>query len=159
MTYAMPLRSSSSVPAARAARRSRANVRRRCEVIEELAFVIETDDFPAVVARLQRYGGRTPLISSGKDNATFSLSSGVLLRVQLAGTKRLGPADGGLHRLEGAPEETDGRDGQACADCGRPPSRPSRSSTEHSVYNSSNPNCAKGMTKSSAPLKTPCRCW
>ena len=64
--------------------------RRRCEVIEELAFVIETDDFPAVVARLQRYGGRTPLISSGKDNATFSLSAGVLLRVQLAGTKNWG---------------------------------------------------------------------
>src|ERR1041385_8760041 len=44
-------------------------VRRRAEVIEELAFVIETDDFPAVVARLQRYGGHTPLVSSAKDNA------------------------------------------------------------------------------------------
>ena len=60
-------------------------VRRRTEVVEELVFVIETDDFPAVVARLQRYGGRTPLVSSGKDNAVFALSSGVLLQIQLAG--------------------------------------------------------------------------
>jgi len=60
-------------------------VRRRTEVIEELSFVIETGDFPAVVARLQRYGGRTPLVSSGKDDAVFALSSGVLLRLQLAG--------------------------------------------------------------------------
>ena len=50
--------------------------RRRVDVVEELVFVIETDDFPAVVARMQRYGGRTPLVSSGKDHAVFSLSSG-----------------------------------------------------------------------------------
>jgi DNA polymerase (family 10) len=65
-------------------------VRRRAEVVEELAFVIETDDFPAVVARLQRYGGRTPLVSSGKDNVVLALSSGVLLRLQLAGRKDWG---------------------------------------------------------------------
>jgi len=38
------------------------DVRRRVEVIEEAAFIVETDDFPGVVARLQRYGGRTPLV-------------------------------------------------------------------------------------------------
>jgi DNA polymerase (family 10) len=65
-------------------------VRRRTEVIDELTFVIETDDFPAVVARLERYGGRTPLVSSGKDNALFALSSGVTLRIQLAGKKNWG---------------------------------------------------------------------
>jgi DNA polymerase (family 10) len=59
--------------------------RRRVDVIEELVFVIETDDFPAVVGRMQRYGGRTPLLSSGEDHALFSLSSGILLRLQLAG--------------------------------------------------------------------------
>lgn len=58
--------------------------RRRTEVIEELVFVVETEDFPAVVTRLQRYGGRTPLVSVGKDNAVFALSSGILLRIQLA---------------------------------------------------------------------------
>src|SRR5689334_1170470 len=65
-------------------------VRRRREVIEELAFVIETDDFPSVIARLQRYGGRTPLVSSGQDRAVFALSSGVMLRIQLAGEKDWG---------------------------------------------------------------------
>jgi DNA polymerase (family X) len=51
--------------------------RRRIEVIEELAFLIDTEDFPGVVAHLQRYGGRTPLVSSGRDNAILALSSGV----------------------------------------------------------------------------------
>ena len=59
--------------------------RRRVDVVEELVFVVETDDFPAVVARMQRYGGRTPLLSSGKEHAMFSLSSGLMLRLQLAG--------------------------------------------------------------------------
>jgi DNA polymerase (family 10) len=58
-------------------------LRRRVEVVEELTFVLEGDDFSAVVARLQRYGGRTPLLSSGIDHALFSLSSGVLLRIQM----------------------------------------------------------------------------
>ena len=58
--------------------------RRRVEVVHEIVFVVETDNFPAVVSRLQRYGGRTPLIGSAKDHATLALSSGVILRVQLA---------------------------------------------------------------------------
>lgn len=61
------------------------DVRRRVEVIEDLDFVIETEDFPGVVARLQRYGGRTPLVSSAKDSAVFALSSGVMLRIRLVG--------------------------------------------------------------------------
>ncbi|HEV8147461.1 MAG TPA: PHP domain-containing protein [Bryobacteraceae bacterium] len=64
--------------------------RRRVEVIDELAFVIQTDDFPAVVSRLQRYGGRTPLVSSAKDHALFSLPSGLLLRIQLASAEDWG---------------------------------------------------------------------
>jgi len=58
--------------------------RRRVEVIEELVFVIETDDFPHVVERMQRYGGRTPLVGAGVDHASFALSSGILLRLQVA---------------------------------------------------------------------------
>jgi DNA polymerase (family 10) len=65
-------------------------VRRRVEVIEELAFVIDSEDFSGVIARMQRYGGRTPLVSSDKDNAVFALSSGVMLRIQLAGKKDWG---------------------------------------------------------------------
>jgi DNA polymerase (family 10) len=68
--------------------------RRRVEVIDELVFVIETGEFSGVVARMQRYGGRTPLISSGKDHALFSLSSGLLLRIRLASTD-----DWGFHML------------------------------------------------------------
>jgi DNA polymerase (family X) len=58
--------------------------RRRVEVIEELVFVIEADDFPKVIERMQRYGGRTPLIDAGADHASFALSSGLLLRLQRA---------------------------------------------------------------------------
>jgi DNA polymerase (family 10) len=64
--------------------------RRRVEVVEELTFVIDTDDFPAVISQLQRYGGRTPLLSSSKDHALFSLSSGILLHIQLADPKKWG---------------------------------------------------------------------
>jgi DNA polymerase (family X) len=58
--------------------------RRRVEVIEEIAFVIETDDFDRVISKLERYGGRTMLVSRGKDNAVFALSPGILLRVHVA---------------------------------------------------------------------------
>jgi DNA polymerase (family 10) len=55
--------------------------RRRVEVIEEISFLVETDDFPSVIAKLERYGGRTPLLSAENDTALFSLSSGILLRI------------------------------------------------------------------------------
>ena len=64
--------------------------RRRVEVIDELVFVIGTDNFPAVVERVRRYGGRTPMIVLGTDHALFALSSGVLLRLQVAPTKKWG---------------------------------------------------------------------
>lgn len=58
--------------------------RRRVEVIEEIVFVIEVDDFRSVISKLERYGGRTALVRSEADHAVFSLSSGILLRVHLA---------------------------------------------------------------------------
>jgi DNA polymerase (family X) len=58
--------------------------RRRVEVIGELSFLIETPDFPATIASLQRFGGRTELLSSDNDSATFKLSSGRLLRIKTA---------------------------------------------------------------------------
>jgi DNA polymerase (family 10) len=69
--------------------------RRRVEVIEELSFIVDTHDFPAVISKLERYGGRTPLVTSLKDSALFALSSGILLRVQLAGKN-----DWGLSLIE-----------------------------------------------------------
>jgi DNA polymerase (family 10) len=58
--------------------------RRRVETIEELSFIVETNDFAALIARLERYGGRTPLVASTRTSATFSLSSGVRLRIDQA---------------------------------------------------------------------------
>ncbi len=64
--------------------------RRRVDTIEELSFIVETDDFSSVVARLERYGGSTPLVASTRTSATFSLSSGVLLRIDQAAKENWG---------------------------------------------------------------------
>ena len=64
--------------------------RRRVEVIEELVFVIETDNFPLVVEQMQRYGGRTRLVDGAANHASFALSSGILLRLQVATEKDWG---------------------------------------------------------------------
>src|SRR6202020_10573 len=66
--------------------------RRRFETIEELSFIVETDDFARLIARLERYGGRTPLVAFTKTSATFSLSSGVLLRIDQAAKENWGLA-------------------------------------------------------------------
>jgi DNA polymerase (family X) len=58
--------------------------RRRVETIEELSFIVDTDNFSSLLARLEHYGGRTPLLASTGTSATFSLSSGVLLRIDQA---------------------------------------------------------------------------
>ena len=58
--------------------------RRRVEVVKEIVFVIETDDFANVVERVGCYGGRTALVDSSVDRASFALSSGIALRLQLA---------------------------------------------------------------------------
>lgn len=74
------------------ARRAQAagDYRRRVDVVEELVFLVETDDFPGMMARVARYGGRTPLLSSKADTALFALSSGIQLRLQLATRKNWG---------------------------------------------------------------------
>jgi DNA polymerase (family 10) len=64
--------------------------RRRVEVIKEISFVVETDDFPAVIDRLGRFGGRTSLVSSDKTEALFALSAGILLRVRLTAKEEWG---------------------------------------------------------------------
>jgi DNA polymerase (family X) len=64
--------------------------RRRIEVIEEIAFVIETDAFSAVVRRMQRYGGRTALLESSADSAVFALAAGITLRLRLCSARAWG---------------------------------------------------------------------
>jgi DNA polymerase (family X) len=66
--------------------------RRRVDVIDELVFIIETDDFAAVVSQLERYGGRTPLSSATRDTASYALSSGVVLRIHTASREDWGLA-------------------------------------------------------------------
>jgi DNA polymerase (family X) len=66
--------------------------RRRVEVIEELAFLVETTDFAGVVSRMERYGGKTPLFGSTEVSAQFALSAGVTLRIDAATKKAWGPA-------------------------------------------------------------------
>lgn len=41
---------------------------------------------------LERYGGRTPLLSSSKDTALFALSSGILLKIHVAANEDWGSA-------------------------------------------------------------------
>lgn len=64
--------------------------RRRVEVIDELAFVIETDDFPGVVQRIERYGGRTPLLRREQEEAVFALPAGITLRIRMASPQNWG---------------------------------------------------------------------
>jgi DNA polymerase (family 10) len=66
--------------------------RRRVEVIDELAFFVETPDFPAIVRRLERYGGQTPLLQSTATTALFSLSAGVAVRIEADTSKGWGTA-------------------------------------------------------------------
>ena len=81
--------------------------RRRVEVIEEIAFVIETDDFPSVVRRLQRYGGRTELLEASADGAVYALAAGITLRLRLCSSRDWGlcliaetGSEGHLKKLE-----------------------------------------------------------
>jgi DNA polymerase (family 10) len=75
-----------------AARRVEAvgDYRRRVEVIEEMGFIAETSNFAALVAKIESYGGRTPLVEATKTTATFALSAGVSLRVDAATRKNWG---------------------------------------------------------------------
>jgi DNA polymerase (family X) len=67
-------------------------VRRRVEVIAEISFLVETDDFASVVTKLGKYGGHTERVSANDQRATFKLSSGVLLTVEHGAPKKWGVA-------------------------------------------------------------------
>jgi DNA polymerase (family 10) len=69
--------------------------RRRVEIVDELAFLIQTDDFPSVVRRMQRYGGRTELLESSAAGAVFALAAGIPLRLRVCSSR-----DWGLSLIE-----------------------------------------------------------
>jgi DNA polymerase (family 10) len=64
--------------------------RRRVEVIEELAFVVETSNFPGLVRRVERYGGQTPVLEATETSAVVALPVGVLLRLKVANKETWG---------------------------------------------------------------------
>lgn len=66
--------------------------RRRVEVVGEISFLIETGDFPVVISKVQQYGGNAEVVSSGETSALFKLSSGILLRIETANSKKWGVA-------------------------------------------------------------------
>jgi DNA polymerase (family X) len=66
--------------------------RRRADVIEELEFVVETNEFTATTAKFARFGGRTPLVSSDKQEALFAVSAGILVRLRKADADEWGLA-------------------------------------------------------------------
>lgn len=69
--------------------------RRRAEVIEDLAFVIESEDFTRTIANFARFGGRTPLVTADKNEAVFAVSAGILVRLRNAT-----PGDWGLSLID-----------------------------------------------------------
>ena len=55
--------------------------RRRVEVIRELSFVVQIENFSHLIEKFQSFGGRTALIQADPMTALFQLASGVRLRI------------------------------------------------------------------------------
>ncbi len=66
--------------------------RRRVEVVTEVSFLIETEDFPAVCSKLEEYGGGTAPVSASEGEIVLKLPSGPLLRVTRASKEKWGVA-------------------------------------------------------------------
>ncbi len=58
--------------------------RRRTEVVGEIAFLIETANFSAVLARLERFGGKADILHSTDRSILLRHPAGILLRVETA---------------------------------------------------------------------------
>jgi DNA polymerase (family X) len=94
--YAHPLRESIETFLAKKEGVKRVEVagdyRRRLETIDTFHFIVCTHDFARLIEAMKRYGGRTTLIEAGSKSATYSLSSGPLLRLEKAEQKNWGLA-------------------------------------------------------------------
>jgi DNA polymerase (family X) len=66
--------------------------RRRVEVIRELSFLIETDDFPSVLQKFERYGGKSDILEKTETDARLKLSTGTLLKLTASSRKNWGTA-------------------------------------------------------------------
>jgi DNA polymerase (family X) len=76
------------------ARRAEAvgDYRRRVEVIREISFLIETDDFPFVLEKFERYGGKSDVLEKTAADAMLRLSTGMLLKLMASPKKNWGAA-------------------------------------------------------------------
>jgi len=63
---------------------SAGDLRRRVEAVSELVFVVETDDFPGLVARCAKFRGGIDVIETAERNATFQLPGSVRVVVHAA---------------------------------------------------------------------------
>jgi DNA polymerase (family 10) len=61
--------------------------RRRVEMIQDLEYIVETENFGHLIATMENFGGRLPLVDSNSKSATFALPSGRLLKLHLAQEK------------------------------------------------------------------------
>ena len=66
--------------------------RRRVEVIREISILIETDDFPSVLEKLERYGGKSDVLEKTDTDARLKLSTGILLKLMVSPPKNWGTA-------------------------------------------------------------------
>jgi DNA polymerase (family X) len=70
--------------------------RRRVEVIGRFDFLAQTSDFGRMIEAMKKYGGRTSLVESTENTATYSLPSGPLLRIE-----HIHPKNWGLSMIRG----------------------------------------------------------
>src|SRR5204862_3750750 len=66
--------------------------RRRVEIIREISFLIETDDFPVVLEHFERYGGKSNVLEKTDADARLRLSTGMLLKLKVSPKKNWGAA-------------------------------------------------------------------
>jgi DNA polymerase (family 10) len=64
--------------------------RRRVEIIREISFLLETDNLPAVLSKVARYGGKAEILRKSDTEALAQLSSGTLLRLTASSQKHWG---------------------------------------------------------------------
>jgi DNA polymerase (family X) len=66
--------------------------RRRVEVIREISFLIDTDDFPSVLEKFESYGGKSDVLEKTETDAKLKLSTGMLLELKVSPRKNWGTA-------------------------------------------------------------------
>jgi DNA polymerase (family X) len=64
--------------------------RRRVEIIREISFLVETDNLPAVLSKVERYGGKAEILTAGHTDALAQLSSGTFLKLTASSPKKWG---------------------------------------------------------------------